>query len=104
MLHLIAQHEDFSIYTFDHKCYTMYDLGGSITDCIQGYFIVKMNDIEVFKCHYTYESWYPERTINIYKKEGIYDISHIRTILKSMPLNSNIMKAMIAYKKNELRF
>jgi hypothetical protein len=104
MNNLIAQHEDFSIYTFDHKCFTTSDIGGGITDCVQGDFIVKKKDIEVFRCYYIYELWCPEGTLNIYNKVGLYDIVDIKTMLNNIPKKHSIIGAIVAYKKNELGF
>ena len=105
MLDLIAQHGDFSVYTFDHKCCTHYDLGGGITDALAGNLIVRQNEEEVFRCVYGYEAWNPSMTLELYRGEGIYTISQVKTILKSIPKTDRlIIEAVLGYKKNEFRY
>ena len=98
MLTSITQQGDFKLYLFDQKCSTSLDIGGGITDCLQGEFIISYQDREIFRCNYHYETYDIKHTFKLYNVNN-YDIPYIKSILRHMPKEHRIIKAILAYKK-----
>ena len=100
MQRLIAQQGDFTVCINDHKCYTSLDICGGITDCVTGEFIVKYNDEDIFHSTYHYVMWDMKHTFKLYYNYDIKDIYYIKSILRHMPKENKILRAILDYKKN----